>query len=284
MIVPSYQKVMTKLAALNLSTHNEIDVLLSEWRKHSGMGSRIVDNLRIDVRLEETYIEQILIELHNNRHLSFEDLESTIYKNLCYKFVLKGPQINMARLPDKMGGAKVADAFILGLGSRIKFGGSSKAEEIVSKLISDKEALTPAEEELDFCDFFSWATWSELSSHDPFDFVDSPDEILKVLTNLGLTHQQEGFTHLLLVYSKGVVKTLYMPTVADAGRYSYFKCGDGSDYCGRTLPWNPEDIQNRNLDPKKVKPRPEGVHEPIKLKHIDKPVRVVKGNKDKFFK
>lgn len=277
MSLSTYDRVMTKISLSDTVLFNEIEILLLRWRTGSPLGIRVVDNLQHDYKISEDAMDDILRQLAKNKHLPLELLEANIFKPLCYTYALNGPDIDIAKVSDKIGGAKSADEFIYNLAVRLKFGGTSKATEIVSKMISNSVDLSPSEKDVYFCDYGSWVTWSETSQDNPFDFVASPDEILKTIINLGLTHRQEGMSHLLFVYSKTAASDLRFPTVADACLYSYFKCTVPGDYCGRTQPWNPEEIRHRKLDPTAFKPRPEAIHQPIKLGDIDKPVRFLKG-------
>lgn len=278
MRVPCYVRVIQKIEGVDRVKAEEIEELLSNWRSHSALSIRIVDNLKNDYHIQENILEEMLLEIYNNRHLPYDELEGNIYKSTCYRYSLKGPIIDIAKVPEKIGGAKTADEYITGLSERtLRFSGADRANEIVAKLVSDTEVLTPAEKNISFTSYSTWVTWSEKVPHDPFEFASAPDEILKVLTNLGLAHRQEGMSHLLFVYSKSVVPALYYPTIADANLYSYFKCCDADASWGWTQPWNPEEVKHRNLNSADVKPRPEGVHDKITLENIDKPVRILRG-------
>ncbi len=285
MKVSTYISVMQKMEVADKGKAENIEKLLSEWRSHSGLGIRIVDNLKADFHISKNDMEEILDQLHDNRHLSFDELEGNIYKSTCYKYTLRGPVIDISKVAPKIGGAKTADEFITSLSERtLRLSGTDRAIEIVSKLCSNTEPLTAAESAVNFTSYSTWATWSESVPDDPFEFATTPHEILKVVTNLGLAHRQEGMSHLLFVYSKESVPALHYPTIADANLYSYFKCTDADSYCGWTQPWNPEDIEHRKLISKtEVRPRPEAVHGLIPIGEIDRPVKVLKGTvKDRF--
>lgn len=277
MVQSTYSIVMQELEISDANKAKEIQELLSAWRKETSLGIRVVDNLKADCKISESAMQKILEKLYSNRHLSVDELEANIYKKTCFGLALSGPPIDKSKIPEKIGGAKAADEFIVSMAERMKFATTDRATELVSKLCSNTETLTNAENDIYFTEYGSWVTWSEHCQDDPFDFATPPDELLKLLSNLGLTHRNEGMSHLLFVYSKHVITEIYYPTIADANLYSYFKCTDSEDYCGRTQPWNREDVEKRNLPAKEIKPRPEGVHKPIQLKSIDKPVKAIKG-------
>lgn len=277
MVKSTYFTVMEEMEIADGKKAMEIQELLSNWRSNSAVGIRIVDNFKNDYKISKECVEYILDELHANKHLTLEELEVNIFSTCCHKFTLQGPEIDLSKVSDKIGGAKAKEEFIISLAERMKLSSIDKAIEIVHKLCNDIE-LTPGEEDVWHTNYAAWVTWSEIDPINPFDFAKSPKELLKLLSSLGLTHRQEGLTHLLFTYSKTAVSELRYPTIADANLYSYFKCADSTDYCGKTQPWNPEDVEQKGLNPSEIKPRPEAVHPRIKLKEIDKPVKVIKAS------
>jgi hypothetical protein len=275
MIASSFEIALETIRKKNLIMAEGIMELLEAWRKESSAGIRIVDNLKADTKITVDLVIEILEILFLNRHLPITDLENKIYKDKCYSNTLRGAMIDKGKISRNVGGAKPVDDFVAGLRDRIKTMKVSRAIQLVHKMCSSTETLTLGEKNITLSQYSCWCTWSETNDHNPFDFVTDPNMVLKVVANLGLSHRQKFKEHLLFIYPKTAVEEIRYPTIADAALYSYFKCSSSMDYCGRTQPWYPDDYEDRSLSSSDVKPRPEGVHKPIKLGDLVKPVQKI---------
>ena len=272
----SYEIALQDLDADSPGMGKDIVDLLEKWRRESAYGIRIVGNLVTDYKIGVPIMKEILRALYENKHLPIADLQQKIYEQKCHNYILRGPEIEKARIGGNVGGAKPTEDFIKSLKSSVKTMTEDRALEILRKLNSDSESLTAAEEDITLARYSCWCTWSEDDPVNPFDFATDPECVTKIVANLGLSHRQSKNDHALFIYSKTAVDTIHFPTIADADVYTYFKCASDSDYCGRTQPWNPPDYLSRNLQESDVKPRPEGVHKPVKLKDLTRPVKIVK--------
>ena len=272
----SYEVAIKEIEADVPGMGNEIVQLLNIWRRESAYGIRIVDNIKLDCKISVPIMKEFLKDLYDHRHLPIADLQQTIYEKKCHNYILRGPEIEKDRIGYNIGGAKPTEDFVRSLKSGSRTMTQSRALKLLEKLNSDKQPLTAAEEDITIANYSCWCTWSEDNPSDPFDFVTDPNRVTKIVANLGLSHRQSEMDHALFVYSKSAVDTVHFPTIADADVYTYFKCASESDYCGRTQPWNPPDYITRHLEDSDVKPRPEGVHKPVKLKDLSRPVKIIK--------
>lgn len=112
-----------------------------------------------------------------------------------------------------------------------------------------------------------WSTWSEGSPDSPFRDEASgatwgADQIRAAL---GLSYEEREKPLLVLAYVVSA-NTLKVPTVADAGTFSYFRVSSFGP-CGRTDPWHPAKnlVQNAKGDAFDPDPLPEAVHSPVQI-------------------
>ncbi|HXO78024.1 MAG TPA: hypothetical protein VN824_22370, partial [Puia sp.] len=74
---------------------------------------------------------------------------------------------------------------------------------------------------------------------------------------------------------KTAVGELHIPTFADAGVYAYFNCAAPTDTFGWTKPWITGNCIQKGLDDREVRPRPEGVHLPVTLGDLQRPLEMI---------
>jgi hypothetical protein len=272
----TYDRIMKKMRLKDHDRAVIIENFLDNWSKGSGTGIRIVDNIRSDKFVPETVLLNLLDQIYRYQHLSIEKFEIK-YREVCYKFSLEGDVMDQTQISKHVGGAKTVEDFKKSLIGSRKYMNEDRASKLITKLRNDKKRLTKGEKTIPVAQHSSWVTWSESDEENPFDFVTAPLEILKLLSNLGLSHTQQNKQHLLLIYTKQAAGDIHFPTITDGHIYPYFKINRNSrDNCSRTLTWNPGECIYHGLLPQEVVPRPEGVHKPVTLNDLIRPVRLIK--------
>jgi hypothetical protein len=228
------------------------------------------------------------------------DLE-TEFEKLCHSgggraagsFGLRGTPVRVARPPMLLGTSAPRRAFE----NRLRSNGIKKPRQFVTWILD--ESKVPATKKTYFdherkritiTQFGAFATWSTSADPDPFWFADGDWRGYKIHVELGLSPLRLTKKILLFVYSTPAGCSLLYPTIADGALFTFFGVVSSREYHGLTVPWDKEFIHTRShqssfrrhrkhitapLDKSYLGgPRPELVHSPLPLVHIDKVTEV----------